>query len=255
MEIIDWINTNDGVIIAVATIVLVFITGYYAYLTWRMLKANNTPEIAISLRPHEAHVNALMFCIENIGTGAAHNLQFTINPPSVPNLDIPFEKIRFLQNGITFFEPGRKIEQLLVIVRGKDKLNKLRQTPLKITVNYRDTVNRKQERAFCLDFGEYEGFSQFGTPPLHAIAKDLKKIQDDLHHITSGSRKPIILTEPLSEHRVRQRANALECRIEQLPKEVQEEILQEFDVAVTKREKEAQEKDQNLEITSDENSL
>ena len=71
MGIIDWLNTNQGVVIGIVTVVFVGITGYYVYLTWRMLKANNTPEIAVSLRPHEAHVNLVMLCIENIGTGAA----------------------------------------------------------------------------------------------------------------------------------------------------------------------------------------
>ncbi len=221
MGIINWLNTNDGVVIGIATVVLVVIIGYYAYLTWRMLKANNTPEIAVSLRPHEAHINALMLCIENIGTGAAQDLQFTTNLSTIPNLDIPLEKIGFLMNGITFFEPGRKIEQLLVIVIGKEKLNELRQTPLQITVKYKDTVNRKHENAFHLDFGEYEGFSQFGTPPLYEIAKTTKKLQEDLHRIATGSRKPVILTEALSEHRVGQRANSLESRIAQLPNQVQ----------------------------------
>ena len=39
MGIIDWLNTNDGVVIGIATIVLVGITGYYVYLTWRMPKS------------------------------------------------------------------------------------------------------------------------------------------------------------------------------------------------------------------------
>ena len=34
MEIIDWLNANDGAIIGIATIVLVSIIGYYAYLTF-----------------------------------------------------------------------------------------------------------------------------------------------------------------------------------------------------------------------------
>ena len=57
MEVIHWLNTNDGAIIGVATIFLMGITAYYAYLTRQLLKANDTPEIAISLRPHEISVN------------------------------------------------------------------------------------------------------------------------------------------------------------------------------------------------------
>ena len=137
MGIIEWLNTNSGAVIGVATVVLVIITGCYAYLTWRLLKANNTPEIAISLRPHEAHINIVMLCIENIGTGAAHNLQFKTLPSSIPNLDIPLEKIGFLKNGIAYFEPGRKIEQFLVSVTGK--FDELKQTPLEIGVTYTDS--------------------------------------------------------------------------------------------------------------------
>ena len=83
MGIIEWLNANSGAIIGMATVCTCGITGIYVYLTWRLLKANNTPEIAISLRPHEAHVNAVMLCIENIGTGAARNLQFATNSSSV----------------------------------------------------------------------------------------------------------------------------------------------------------------------------
>ncbi len=240
MGIIEWLNTNNGVVIGIATVVLVGITGYYAYLTWRMLKANNTPEIAVSLRPHEAHVNLVMLCIENIGTGAAHNLQFTINPPSIPNLDIPFEKIGFLQNGIAYFEPGRKIEQF--IVSATNKLDELKQTPFEVTITYRDSVNHKHELAFHLDFGVNEGMTQIDRPPLFEIAKATKDMQRDIRNIATGIYKPTILTETASEHQLKQRANALETRIAQLPNEVQEEILQELAAVVTKREQEVREK-------------
>ena len=45
MGIIDWLNANNGAIIGVATVVLVIVTGYYAHLTRRLLKAKDTPEV------------------------------------------------------------------------------------------------------------------------------------------------------------------------------------------------------------------
>ncbi len=252
MGIIEWLNANSGAIIGITTVVLVGITGYYAYLTWRLLKANNTPEITVSLRPHEISVNLVMLCIENIGTGSAHNVQFTTDPAVIPCLDIPFEKIGFLKSGIAYFEPGRKIEQFLVSVIGK--FEELKETQLKITVTYKDSTNYKRERTFVLDFEESVGFSQIGSPPLYEIAKTIKKIQEDLHHITTGSRKPIILTEPLSEHRVRQYTISLENRIGQLPKEVQQEILHEVDTVINKREQKVHEKEQSKKTAMDANS-
>ncbi len=252
MEIINWLNANNGAIIGVATVVLVGITGYYAYLTLRLLKAADTPEIAISLQPHEISVNLVMLCIENVGTGAAHDVKFTTDPPSVPNLDIPFEKIGFFNSGIGYFESGRRIEQFLVSVVGK--FDELKQTRLRITVTYEDSTRRKHERTFPLDFAEGVGFSQIGSPPLYEISKTVKKIQEDLHRITTGSRKPIILTEPLSEHRLGQSTASLESRIEQLPKEVQQEILQEVNVVVSKREQEIRGKEQDEKPAIDTNS-
>ena len=49
MGIIEWLNANSGAVIGIATVVLVGITGIYAYLTWRLLKANNTPEMAATV--------------------------------------------------------------------------------------------------------------------------------------------------------------------------------------------------------------
>ena len=249
MEVINWLNANDGAIIGIATAVLVGITGYYAYLTRQLLKANDTPEIAISLRSHEISINLVMLCIENVGTGAAHDVKFTTDPASVPSLDIPFEKIGFLKSGIRYFESGRKIEQFLVSVIGK--FDELKQTQIKITVTYKDTTDHKREQIFHLDFSEGVGFSQIGSPPLYEIAKATKEIQKDLNRIITGVHKPIILTEPLSKHRLGQRADFLERRIEQLPKEVQQEVLQEVNVFISKREQEVVKKEQDEKTDPD----
>ena len=249
MEIINWLNVNDGVIIAIATVVLVIVTIRYTWLTGRLLKANDKPEVAVSLRPHEAHVNLVMLCIENIGTGAARNLQFVTNPSTIQGLDRPLENIGFLRGGIPYFEPGRKIEQFLVNVI--DKFDQLKQTPLEIIVTYKDSGNRKYESVFPLDFGENEGFSQIDRPPLFEIAKVTKEIQKDLRHITTGFRKPIILTESLTEHRLGQSTRSLEIRISQLPIEIRQEILQEVDVVISRREQEIREKEQREQTAKD----
>ena len=251
MGIIEWLNTNSGAIIAIAAIVLVGIISYYAYLTWRLLKANNTPEIAISLRCHEAYVSLVMLCVENIGTGAAQNLRFVTKPASIPCLDIPFEQIGFLKGGIAYFEPGRKIEQFLVNVM--DKYDELKQIPLEITVKYKDVVDREHERTFHLDFSENEGFSHIGRPPLFEIAEATKKLQEDVNSIATGSRKPVILTEPVFEHNMRSHANYLESRISQYPRNIQSKILQKVDFLIQDQDREIREKSQNEETETDAN--
>ena len=46
MVIIDWINQNSGFTIAIATVVLAFITWQYVHLTKQILKASNTPKLS-----------------------------------------------------------------------------------------------------------------------------------------------------------------------------------------------------------------
>jgi len=252
MEIINWLNTNDGAIIGIATVVLVGITGYYAYLTWRMLKANNTPEIAISLCPHEAYLPCVMLCIENIGTGAARKILFQTDLSFSADGEISLEDVGFLRDGIDYLVPGQKIEHFLVSVLGK--LDDLKKTPLEIGVTYTDSVKRIYQCAFHLDFGEYEGYSRIGKSPLVEIAEATKDIQKDLHYLTTGMHKPIILTKPLSDHRLVGYATPLMRRMVRFPNEIQQEILKEIETVISKREQEIHEKEQDEEQPTDQNS-
>ncbi len=254
MAVIDWLNTNNGAIIGIATVVLVGVTICYTYLTWRLLKANDTPEIAISLRPHEAYIHCVMLCIENIGTGAARNIRFQTDLSFKPDGERALEQVGFLKNGIDYLGPKENIEHFLVSVIGK--LDKLKETPLEIGVTYTSSVKlkRRHERTFCLDFGEDEGLATVGKSPLFEIAKAAKDIQKDVRHVTTGFRKPVILTEPLSKHHLGKHVSTLEIRIDRLPSEIQQEILRELDIVVSKREQEVAEKEKNVQAETGNNS-
>jgi hypothetical protein len=132
-----------------------------------------------------------------------------------------------------------------------DKYDELKQIPLEITVKYKDAVDHEHERTFHLDFSENEGFSHIDRPPLFEIANAAKDIQKDIHNIAIGVHKPTILTEERSEYYWRQRVNHLESQIEQLPKEVQQEILHEVDTLIIKRKQEIREKEPSEETTTD----
>ena len=254
MEVIDWLNANDGAIVGITTVVLVGITGYYAYLTRRLLKANDTPEIAISLRPHEGYIHCVMLCIENIGTGTARDIQFRTDLSFKPDGEKSLKELGFLKNGIDYLGPGQKIEHFLVSVA--DRFDELKKMPLQISVTYTDSVKlkRKYERTFYLDFGEAEGYSRIGTPPLFEIAEAIKKLQKDLNRIATGARKPIVLTEPLFEHRIRNRTDFLESRIGQFPRNIQDKILQKIDFLIEEQEREIREKAQKSGTETDTNS-
>src|SRR5208283_5448992 len=71
-EVFDWLSANGA---AHATVILVFITGFYAFLTWRMAKAiaQQTramiqPVISLTIKWEPEFNPKGYFIIKNIGT-------------------------------------------------------------------------------------------------------------------------------------------------------------------------------------------
>ena len=95
--------------------------------------------------------------------------------------------------------------------------------------------------------------AQIGKPPLFEIAEAVKDIKKDLHNVTTGIRKPVILTESASEHRIRNHADFLESRISDFPPNIQQRILQKLEFFIDDQEREIREKARNDETVPDEN--
>ena len=86
MFIIDFLNQNDSVIVAFATVVLVVVTILYLLetrkmrlTTQEMLRVSNTPDIQVSIlwEYRTKKVSTYDLCIQNIGTGFAYNVKFS----------------------------------------------------------------------------------------------------------------------------------------------------------------------------------
>ena len=174
MGIIDWIDSVNGVIIIFIIIVVLIIIGWYVYSRKRPLKtASETenssksqkteiPEIVVFLRPHLSSVQCLMLCIENIGTGAAYNVQFGTGPSFVmgnsPSSNLgdvkSVKKNDIFQKGFRCFGPGQKIEQFFIFLI--DKLPEDLKHSRQISVTYKDSLNHPYENRFSFDFSNFE---------------------------------------------------------------------------------------------------
>ena len=113
--IIGVITAIVGLITGGATVVLAVITWRYVRLTRDILEENRLmrldaqkPEIAIYLRSHPAHIVLLYLRVENIGTGAAHDLQFTTDLSFSADGKTSLENVRFLRDGINYLQSGGK---------------------------------------------------------------------------------------------------------------------------------------------------
>lgn len=156
MELADWLRTGEGVIATGVVVALILIIRWSIFGKHPVKRANKSettekpekPEIAVLIRPHASCIQALMLCIENIGTGTAYNVQFGIGDVGI------FNENTFLQNGIGCFGPGQKLEQFLIrLTAGLPE--ELKQS-IQIDVTYTDALNYAYNHRYALDFGKFE---------------------------------------------------------------------------------------------------
>ena len=193
MSWLDFLNDNNGIITALATVILVFITFWYARMTNKMVKALNHPEILINLQPEERNPCHINLCIQNIGTGAASDLKFEGDlsfRPAMPKLE-PISERGILKNGIDYLGPGKKLEIFLFysqhMFQYVYETNKpISEHSIDITVKYKDSTNRKKEKSFLLTFDKWEGYGDFESDPISQIGRTLEeRIAETLENIES----------------------------------------------------------------------
>ena len=193
MGIIDGLILVSSMIAIVVIAGLAIIGGWHLYSRRQGLQATSDsenigqpekPEIAVFLRPHVASIQCLMLCIENLGTGAAYNVQFgtgafRTDPFLTPSSNFGdvqlLKKNNLLQNGIGCFGPGQKIEQFLISL--SRELPEELKHPLQISVTYTDSRSHRYDHRYTLDFGEFESLVQVDSIKAKTIS-DLKPLLD-----------------------------------------------------------------------------
>ena len=121
--VLKCLNDHNGLIIAVATIVLVGVTWRYVHLTGKLVKAANTPEIALYLKHGKSvykdikhrQIYEIILCVENMGTGAARNIKFKFDPNYKYGDYNPLEGIKLLNKGIRYMASNHIINESFTI--------------------------------------------------------------------------------------------------------------------------------------------
>ena len=190
-SVLNFLNENDGAITAVATVILVVITYLYVNLTRKLvgisqetLRISDTPKVQVSLTNHRQNYNVwtVDFCVQNIGTGFAYDLKFTGDLSSIrPQTGKEsLAEYHIIKNGISFLGPGKRYQ--IPIIWQSLKLD-LPEGTFDVDVTYRDSADIKHKEQFCLDFTEYEGYTQMGDPSFDSIANSLVCIDDTLREM------------------------------------------------------------------------
>lgn len=163
---IEWGTSVDGIIIAIATVVL-------AYVTWRILKSTNKPEIFLGIRWEELARSqwgpeySISIYAKNVGQHIAHRIKFKLKDSSFQAFGgRALEEIDFLNNGIDALAPEDERHERVVagdknlFQKGK-KLLKKEYLQTKITVTYEGSMRRKYRESYVLDFGESTSYNPF----------------------------------------------------------------------------------------------
>ena len=202
MNVLQWLNDYSGVVNALLTFVLIVVTAIYVYLTGRLVRENaalresaTRPVLSITTSLHEAHIHVVNLVIENVGGGGAHHIRLRTSSPFTVGGRERLNDIGFFRKGISYLGPHQRQELFLANTIGS--FDELKQRPLQIEAEYSDELGKTYRKTFVIDFGELEGISHLGTPPLFTVAESIKKLQEDFARLLNGMRKlPVLAYSP-----------------------------------------------------------
>lgn len=187
---LDFLNKNSGAftilfsfIVASATVVYAILTCKLVTETKKMREVQTEPKFSVIFQPREEWINFIDLVIKNIGLGPAYNIKFKINPDFEYRKGHFLSKLNFMK-GIKYLAPNQKMQFFLtsLVENFEDKIK----TPFKIKVTYNNKTGKTYTETFTIDFFELVGLGQLGEPPLYKISKNIEKIQQEIHHLSTG---------------------------------------------------------------------
>lgn len=179
-SVIDFLNSNNGMITALATVVLAVITGVYVYLmgryvrltqenvqlTQEMVESSYKPEVVLRLlynRPTSVRVAPtetnqkpmITLSVKNVGPGVAYKIKFEGDLSFKPyEKGATLKSVNFLVNGIDQLISGeeRRSNNYFIGDPSGD-LNRLR---IKVTGTWEDFKGKEHRKDFYLNFADPE---------------------------------------------------------------------------------------------------
>ena len=169
---IEWLTLITGAIVAIATVVLAYITWQHVRLTRETLKATYKPEIIVRLLRGNLYVHneyfadyEIILSVKNVGTGVARKIEFgdSDSLSFAPYGDEPLENINLFRHGIDLLASGDERRHSKPII--PDPHGDLNQLKVTINVTYEDSDGTKHSKPSPLNFADPEslppqGYSQ-----------------------------------------------------------------------------------------------
>ena len=157
--VIDGLNNNAGAIQAIATVALVGITAYYAWVTKKMLDDNRQmridtqkPVIAVYAAVYDNPFRCVGLVLQNTGVGAAWDVEFTLDRSVKIGHNRTLESVRFL-DGLDHIPPKYERRESLC-EHADDEYKKLMKKQVAITVTYKDSMGNEYKCPRSINFNK-----------------------------------------------------------------------------------------------------
>jgi hypothetical protein len=243
----NWIGSNSSQINVIATVILVVITAVYVFLTRDMLKDSREshhratqPEVVVTVQESRNAYGFLDMVIENLGPSPAYDLRFEVSSPVQIRQKRELREIGLFQDGMAILAPRQNVRFFLASTY--ERFDELMDTRFDVVAKWRSLDGEVFERSFPIRFDHLRNMSSIGSDPGQKAAKQLEAISKTLDHISTGFKKPQVITYTPDEIHRENRGNWLYVSLKHLDDESLEKV-----VALVKELEKRQEDD---EVTS-----
>ena len=195
---IEYLNANSGAftviftgVVTISTVVYAVLTAILVKETSKMRRAQTEPKVEMVVKSSEHWISLMRLHIKNIGLGPAYNVTFNVSSTADKEggqaLIKDLTRANLFKKGLAYLGPGQEIiAGYSVMTQGYER--KI-EAVLNFKVGYRDCTQKNYSDSFNIDFTEFKGGSQIGTPPIYSISQSLEKIEKTLDQIATGWRR------------------------------------------------------------------
>lgn len=192
--VLEFLDQNEAAFTVIFSAVVATATIVYAILTWslvsetkKMRKVQTEPKISVIVQSREEWIGFIDMIIQNIGLGPAYDIKFEIEPDYEKFGGRLISEYGFIKNGLKYFGPNQKMQFFFTNLT--ENYEEKGKHSFEIKVSYQNCVGNSYKDIYIIDFSQFDGLDQLGKPPLHEIADNIKRIQTNIGHISSGFHK------------------------------------------------------------------